>query len=301
MEKKRVSMRQIAKECGCSLAAVSYALNRSGQGKVSSATRLRIIETAKRLNYSPEGAPRKRTGRAAVLVTSAPGGSVGRRAHLMDLAWELTEQLRQMSILSVIVEVDDLAAQWKQIQAGSPDLLFVLDGGHKAIAYMDPPCVQPVVFVDSDNEHDLYYKILPDYPALLAHAARRLGGERPFLVTEAVRSAGLLSLLTAGLPAEDVFVNNGADLAAFLAAHKGRKGVVVGDLLAVEVCRLFPAEDLAVISALDRPGLFPPELTVLSVPNRARAEAAARTGRDLLNLNYDHGASNRILLGGEKM
>ena len=42
---------------------------------------------------------------------------------------------------------------------------------------------------------------------------------------------------------------------------------------------------------------FSPELTVLSVPNRLRAERAAKVGQDLLNLNYDHGASTRILLG----
>lgn len=86
MEGKRVSMRQIARECGCSVATVSYALNRSGQAKISSATRLRIIETAKRLNYSPSRTARSRPGRAAILVTAVPGGSVGRRLGLMDLA-----------------------------------------------------------------------------------------------------------------------------------------------------------------------------------------------------------------------
>jgi len=300
MEKKRVSMRQIAKECGCSLAAVSYALNRSGQGKISSATRLRIIETAKKLNYSPEQSPRKRTGRAAILVTAGPGDGAGRRAHLMDLACRLTEQLRKLSISAVIMEIDDLVERWKQVRSLAPDILYILDGGHKAIDYVDPPCVQPVVFVDSDNKHDLYYKILPNYPALRELAARRLGEEHPFLLTETVRSAELLTLMTDGLPSLDVFVNDGGqDLEAFLAAHKGRKGIVVGDLLAVEACRHIPPENLAVISALEQPGLFPKGLTVFSVPNRIRAERAAQTGRDLLNLNYDHGASNRILLDAE--
>lgn len=301
MEKKRVSMRQIAQECGCSLAAVSYALNRTGGGKISSATRLRIIETAKRLNYSPQGAKRKQTGRAVILVTSAPAPSAGRRAHLMDLAAELLRQLAPLSIHGVVMELDDLVEQWKRVQALSPDILFVLDGGSKAIDYVDPPCVQPVVFLDSDNGHSLYYKILPDYPALRELAAKRLGSGELFLVTEAVRCADRLSLLTKGLPPEDVYVHDGsADLAAFLQAHRGRKGLVVGDLLAAEVCRLFPAGDLAVVSGMELPGLFPPELTVLSVPNRLRAERAARVGRDLLSLDYDHGANNRILLRPER-
>ena len=52
MEKKRVSMREIAKECGCSLATVSYALNHAGGTKISSATRLKVIATT-----SPRSAP----------------------------------------------------------------------------------------------------------------------------------------------------------------------------------------------------------------------------------------------------
>lgn len=300
MEKKRVSMRQIARECGCSLAAVSYALNRSGQGKISSATRLRIIETAKKLNYSPEGTHRRRTERAAILITSEPSGSPGRRVQLMDLAGRLSEQLDKLSIQAVILEISDLVERWKQVQTLSPDILFLLDSGSKAIDYVDPPCVQPVVFVDSDNRHDLYYKILPDFAALKEQAARRIGGEGLFLVTEPVRCAEVFALLTEGIPAADVFVNDGREgLDAFLAAHRGRRGIVIGDLLAVEACRLFPAEHLAAVSGLDRPSIFPPELTVLSVPNRLRAEAAAKAGRDLLNLDYDHGGSNRILLQAE--
>lgn len=296
MEGKRVSMRQIARECGCSVATVSYALNRSGQAKISSATRLRIIETAKRLNYSPSRTARSRPGRAAILVTAVPGGSVGRRLGLMDLAWELTEQLRQLNIPAAVLEIEDLAREWRQVYAISPDILFILDGGSKPVARLDPPCVQPIVFVDSDNSDPLYYKILPDYPSLMQHAAQLLGGPGPFLVTEAVRSAELRTLMTRNLPPENVFINDGGSLAGFLNAHRGQKGVVVGDLLAVEVCRSFPARDLAVISALDRADLFPPDLTVIPIPNRTRAAAAVTVARDLLTLKYDPEGDTRVLL-----
>ena len=50
------------------------------------------------------------------------------------------------------------------------------------------------------------------------------------------------------------------------------------------------------ISALDRPELFPPELTVLSVPNRDRAAAAAEVAMGLMNLELDAGHSHRVLL-----
>ena len=79
----------------------------------------------------------------------------------MDLAWELTEQLRQLNIPAAVLEIEDLAREWRQVYAISPDILFILDGGSKPVARLDPPCVQPIVFVDSDNSAPLYYMILP--------------------------------------------------------------------------------------------------------------------------------------------
>ena len=299
MGEKRVSMRQIAKECGCSLATVSYALNHSGQAKISSATRLRVIETAKRLNYSPLRAARSRPGRAVILVSAIPGQGAGRRAALMDLAGELVGELARRGIPAVVLELEGLADQWRQVQKLSPGILFMLDRGSGAVAHLDPPCVQPIVFVDSDNTDPLYYKVLPDYPLLLSRAAQLLAEPRPFLMLEGMRCGALLKTMQGDTPAEDVFLHVGQGPEEFLERHRGRKGIVVGDLLAVEACRYFPAQDLAVIAALDQPGLFPPELTVLSVPNRARAAAAVEIAMDLMGLDYDAHCSHRILLGPE--
>lgn len=296
MGEKQVSMRQIARECGCSLATVSYVLNHSGQARISSATRLRVIETAMRLNYSPLRDPRRRPGRAVILVSAVPGQGAGRRAALMDLAGELTRQLALRDIPAVVMELEGLVGQWRQVQKLAPGVLFMLDRGSGGVGHLDPPCVQPIVFVDSDNDDPLYYKVLPDYPSLLDRAARLLGEPAPFLVLEGVRCGALLRTITGSTPPEDVYLHVDRGLQDFLARHRGRKGVVVGDLLAVEACRSFPAEDLAVISALDRPELFPPELTVLSVPNRDRAAAAAEVAMGLMNLELDAGHSHRVLL-----
>ncbi len=296
MEKKRVSMREIAKECGCSLATVSYALNHAGGTKISSATRLKVIATAKRLNYSPVRSSRSKPGRAVILVSTVPGQGLGRRVALMDLACELSGQLAAHGVTACILEADSLTQRWRQIQELSPGLLFMLDRGSGSVAGLDPPCVQPIIFVDSDNDDPLYYKVLPDYPSLLRQAADLLDEPRPFLVLEGVRSGTLLRELTKSTPPEDIFLNINRDVRPFLEAHRGRKGVVVGDLLAVEACRCFPPEDLAVISALGTDHLFPPGVTVISVPNRVRAAAAVEVAMELMSLDYDPDRDHRILL-----
>ena len=296
MGEKKVSMRQIAQICGCSLATVSYALNHTGQGKISSATRLRIIDTAKQLNYPTTRTTRGKKNRAAILVTRLHGESVGRRLHLTDLAMQLEAQLLELGIPSVILRLGDLVEDWRKILAVSPSVIFVLDGGCRAVAHVNPPCVTPMIF---DNDDPLYYKILPDYPSLIRTAKARLGREDLFLVAEPVRSGQLMTLLSQGFHPQDVFFHDGAQpLSAFLEAHRGRKGVVVGDLLGVEACQLFPPEDLAVIYSLDDPGLFPPQTTLLPAPNVGKARAAASVASDLLTLDYDPTQGNRILVKG---
>ena len=209
MGEKKVTMRQIAKVCGCSLATVSYALNHTGQGKISSATRLRVIDTAKRLNYPTTRTIRGKKNRAAILVTTVDGESAGRRLHLTDLAMQLECQLLALGIPSVILRLRDLVEDWRKILAVSPSVIFVLDGGCQAVAHVNPPCVTPMIFVDCDNNDPLYYKILPDYPSLFGQARQKLGREDLFLVAEPVRSGQLMTLLTQGFPPQDVCFHNG--------------------------------------------------------------------------------------------
>ena len=300
MGEKKVTMRQIAKACGCSLATVSYALNHSGQGKISSATRLRVIDTAKRLNYPTTRTIRGKKNRAAILVTTVEGESAGRRVHLTDLAIQLEAELLALGIPSVILRLRDLVEDWRKVLAVSPSVIFVLDGGCQAVAHVNPPCVTPMIFVDCDNNDPLYYKILPDYPSLFLQARQRLEREDLFLVAEPVRSGQLMTLLTQDFDPRDVLFHNGkSSLAEFLACRHGKKGIVVGDLLGVEVCGLFPPEKLAVICSLDSPGLLPPSAIQLPAPNREKARAAASVASDLLTLDYDPAQGNRILVCGD--
>lgn len=300
MGEKKVTMRQIAKVCGCSLATVSYALNHSGQGKISSATRLRVIDTAKRLNYPTTRTIRGKKNRAAILVTTVDGESVGRRLHLTDLAMHMEAELLELGIPSVILRLRDLVEDWRKILAVSPSVIFVLDGGCQAVAHVNPPCVTPMIFVDCDNNDPLYYKILPDYPSMFRQAQHQLGRKDLFLMAEPVRSGQLMTLLSQDFAPEDVYFHNGQQsLSAFVEAHRGRKGVVVGDLLGVEMCAHLPPQDLAVICSLDDPGLFPPQTILLPTPNASKAKAAASVASDLLTLDYDPTQGNRILVGAD--
>ena len=70
-----VTIKDLAKYCGCSISTVSYALN--GNKQVSEQTRLRIQEAAKELNYIPNASAsnlkRKKTYNIGVVISGFDG------------------------------------------------------------------------------------------------------------------------------------------------------------------------------------------------------------------------------------
>jgi len=56
LEQKRITITDVARACGCSIATISLVLN--GRGKVSAATKKRVLKTAERLGYVPNLAGR---------------------------------------------------------------------------------------------------------------------------------------------------------------------------------------------------------------------------------------------------
>lgn len=70
-----VTIKELAKYCGCSISTVSYALN--GSPQVSEATRERIQQAAKELNYTPNayasGLKRKKTFNIGVVISGFDG------------------------------------------------------------------------------------------------------------------------------------------------------------------------------------------------------------------------------------
>src|SRR5262245_8244619 len=71
MARRRISIKDVARESGASLTTVSLVLNDRGD-RISAATRQRVLATANRLGYRPnrlaQGLQSQRSGLLAILV-----------------------------------------------------------------------------------------------------------------------------------------------------------------------------------------------------------------------------------------
>ena len=65
---RKVTMKDIAKDVGVSVATVSYVLNYSEKEKISHDTRLKVFEAVKRLGYVPNMAAKSLASKSSSII-----------------------------------------------------------------------------------------------------------------------------------------------------------------------------------------------------------------------------------------
>ena len=68
MEKRKVTMKDVAREAGVSTATVSYVLNYSEKEKISHDTRLKVFAAVKKMGYVPNMTAKSLAGKSSHLL-----------------------------------------------------------------------------------------------------------------------------------------------------------------------------------------------------------------------------------------
>jgi hypothetical protein len=139
--------------------------------------------------------------------------------------------------------------------------------------------------------------ILPDYNALIREAKKRLEDEHPFLVMDQIINERIREQISEHFAKEDIFIHrSNTNLKDFLAGRVLRKGIIIGDLLAVQVERYVDNSNILVLSGNNATDLLLPDTRRITVSNRRKAEVAICILTKLLRLEYDENSHTRILL-----
>jgi DNA-binding LacI/PurR family transcriptional regulator len=143
MKQVKVTMKDIARELNLSLATVSYVLNHSEKEKISHDTRIRVLETAKRLGYVPnqtaKSLAKSRSNLIGIIVNLCNGASSYIRQQALDLAAELQAQIYAAgydTILSVAYELEDIQIKYKH----SLEAAFIIDVSEKSLKRITRIC-----------------------------------------------------------------------------------------------------------------------------------------------------------------
>lgn len=293
-------MKDIAKELNLSLATVSYVLNHSEKEKISHDTRFKVLDTAKRLGYVPcqtvKSLSKSRSNLIGININLSKSSSSYIKQQALDLAEELQKQIHYAgfdALLYTVEDFDEIQVKYKH----SLDASFIIDMDEKHLKKITNRYYVPLVFLDCDFEESLFYKILPDYSTMIEEAKKTLREPNPYLIMDQIINKRLKDQITEHFLPENVYINRGnAGLKDFLAQRIGKNGIVIGDLLGVQVERYVDNSNILVLSSNHATDLLLPDTRRITVSNRKKAETAIEILKKLISLDYDNTTNTRILL-----
>ena len=299
MSQKKVTLRDIAKECNVSVATVSYVLNHSDKEKISNDTRLKIAQTATRLHYSPTKRKTKKSNNklVGIIVNLKAENMPSKTFMYYDLAAEISSQINQLGYHAITLTTSNIKNDISIIKKHNLDALFMIDVDSTTIKSLTKNYYIPIIFMDCDINDSLFCNIYPNYDKIFDAARNILNTNSIFLATEDFINRPVNYLITKHFNVNDIYINTPySDFKEFLEAHKNYSGIILGDLLGAQAEKYFDCNKLLVISYIKNSQFLLPKTKVIHVLNKEKAITAVNTFKTMIDLGYEAVENNVILL-----
>ncbi|WP_195430514.1 LacI family DNA-binding transcriptional regulator [Clostridium sp. D46t1_190503_E9] len=293
MAKRRVTLKDIAREAGVSAATVSYVLNYSEKEKISHETRLKVFDIAKKLNYVPNMAAKSLASKRSYLVGIIINlGEKNLKSKLYEY-YDLTNEI-QKEVYKLGYDVVFLATKEpnKDIQVGqkrSLDAVFVIDMDKSKLKYLTSNFYVPVIFIDGYLEDPIFCKILSDYNELFNILEKKSEIKKDsYIIMEDYSNENLREIVNERFLKENIFVNkHDSDLIGFLEKHKNKRGVVLGEILGMQVEKYVDTKDIIVIIGSEESNLLFSHTKTISMSNKEKAKKSVELMQKLINLDEE--------------
>lgn len=285
MEKK-VTVKDVAKEAGVSVATVSYIMNNRTDQKISDATRKKVLQIANLLNYRPShAAVSLATGRTNVIGVAYSLGpdTPSRNMEINTFVNMLIERMNRMKydILFLPITGDDESI----ITNRNIDAIIAIDLTHEQFKNLSERYLVPIINVDMIINDNLFYQIYTDYPSLIAGALDSLGDDS-YLLIDKFSNENFLSFITSAFPSDRILSLSSAsdDLAKQLA---DKKIIVIGTYLALMVHPYVTDNHMIVISSEENQRALPSTIQVVYNNAAKKANLTMNILLNALNHNFD--------------
>lgn len=285
MEKK-VTVKDVAREAGVSVATVSYIMNNRTDQKISEATRKKVLQIANLLNYTPSAAAKSlATGRNSIIGISysLDDATPSRNLELSNFINMLIERLNRLKydvIFMPVKPTSDTVSVNRNI-----DGIIAIDLTNKDFVRLADNCFVPVISVDMLINDDLFYQIYSDIPQLIKKASEYLGDDF-FFILEKYKNEEYLSFLTESLPQERVLFYT-PELGSDIAKIKGKKALVLGSYLALILRSYIHDDDMTVITSHESESLLPNSIHVLQNDISKKANLAINILLNAMDRKFD--------------
>ena len=301
MKNIRVTMKDVAKEAGVSTATVSYVLNYSNTERISHETRMRVFEAVNKLKYVPNMTAKslasKRSFLVAIIINMEENNKRSKLYQYFDLASEIQKRLNLMGYDAIFLPTKKITHDIVMSRQRSLDAVFIMDMKEELLKEITNQFFVPVIFIDGFIGDPIFCKILTEWDAVFKRATEQLG-ENFYVVMEDYANKSLWRNVTKRISEEDVFINcQGNNLAEFLHMHKDGKGLIIGEELGMQAEHYVDNRNISVVVHHDQNLMLLPDMKVIVVSNKEKAEAAVRVMKELLDLEQVTQIQNITYIG----
>lgn len=175
---KKVTVKDVAREAGVSVATVSYIMNNRTDMKISEATRKKVLQIANLLDYIPS--------HAAKSLATGRNNVIGISYHLNDRTF--ARNLEISNIVNLLIRrLNRLGydVMYMPFQSDCPspvsgrtvDAILAIDLTEKEFSILSNSFMVPIINIDMIINDPLFYQIYTDYGNLLKKAASIVGDD----------------------------------------------------------------------------------------------------------------------------
>ena len=208
---KRVTVKDVAKEAGVSVATVSYIMNNRTDQKISESTRKKVLQIANLLNYTPSFAAKSlATGRNNIIGISyrLNNNTPTRNLEITNFVNILIPRLNRL-------KYDVLFMPTKASEDNIPinrniDGIITIDLCKNDFVALADNYYVPIINVDMIINDSLFYQIYSDIPAHISEALNILGDDC-YLILEPYENEAFTEFITKNYDNSKIIMYNPSD------------------------------------------------------------------------------------------
>ena len=285
MEKK-VTVKDVAREAGVSVATVSYIMNNRSDQKISEATRKKVLQIANLLNYRPShAAVSLATGRTNVVgvAYALNPDTPSRNMEINHFVNMLIERMNRMKydILFLSIPNDDSSI----ITNRNIDAIIAIDLTHEQFKSLSERYLVPIINVDMIVNDNLFYQIYTDYPRLIADAKKQVGSDS-YILMDRFANEKLRSYIAEQFPAEQIMeISSISNFSVNTLSSK--PVIIIGTYLALMAIPYLDTDKLMVISSEETNLVLPSHIKCIYNNVEKKANLTMNILLNALNHNFD--------------
>ena len=285
-DKKKTTLKDVARQAGVSVATVSYILNNRTDQKISEATRKKVLQIANLLDYTPNFAAKSlATGRSNIIGVSyhLNENTPSRNLEITGFVNLLIERLNRLKYDVLFMP---LRASEDNISPNrNIDGIITIDLSHRDFIELADNYYVPIINVDMLVNDLLFYQIYSDIPSLINEAQKYVGDDF-YLLLDGYANENYLEFVTGNVAKDRVLIFPECNSGILDSLHD-KKAVVIGSYLALIARAYLKDSNMAVISSNETSHILPESVHVIRNDYSKKANLVISIMMNALDKKFD--------------